>query len=39
MEMTTSDLNDILRQTSRAGLLQLDDVLFRQGGSGGPDPR
>jgi RNA polymerase sigma factor for flagellar operon FliA len=35
MEMTTSDLDDILRQTSRAGLLQLDDVLFRQGGSGG----
>jgi RNA polymerase sigma factor for flagellar operon FliA len=26
MEMTTSDLDDILRQTSRAGLLQLDDV-------------
>jgi RNA polymerase sigma factor for flagellar operon FliA len=35
LEMTTSDLDDILRQTSRAGLLQLDDVLFRQGGSGG----
>jgi RNA polymerase sigma factor for flagellar operon FliA len=35
MDMTTSDLDDILRQTSRAGLLQLDDVLFRQGGSGG----
>jgi RNA polymerase sigma factor for flagellar operon FliA len=35
MEMSTSDLDDILRQTSRAGLLQLDDVLFRQGGSGG----
>ncbi|MGA2529349.1 MAG: FliA/WhiG family RNA polymerase sigma factor [Acidimicrobiales bacterium] len=35
LEMSTSDLDDILRQTSRAGLLQLDDVLFRQGGSGG----
>ena len=35
LEMTTGDLDDILRQTSRAGLLQLDDVLFRQGGSGG----
>jgi RNA polymerase sigma factor for flagellar operon FliA len=35
LEMSTNDLNDILRQTSRAGLLQLDDVLFRQGGSGG----
>ncbi len=35
LEMTPDDLNDILRQTSRAGLLQLDDVLFRQGGSGG----
>jgi len=35
LEMTTDDLDDILRQTSRAGLLQLDDVLFRQGGSGG----
>jgi RNA polymerase sigma factor for flagellar operon FliA len=32
LEMTTGDLNDVLRQTSRAGLLQLDDVLFRQGG-------
>jgi RNA polymerase sigma factor for flagellar operon FliA len=31
--MTPSDLNGILRQTSRAGLLQLDDVLFHQGGS------
>lgn len=35
LEMTTDDLDDILRQTSRAGLLQLDDVLFRQGGTGG----
>ncbi len=35
LEMTTADLDDILRQTSRAGLLQLDDVLFRQGGAGG----
>jgi RNA polymerase sigma factor FliA len=35
LEMTTDELNDVLRQTSRAGLLQLDDVLFRQGGRGG----
>jgi len=35
LDMTTADLDDILRQTSRAGLLQLDDVLFRHGGAGG----
>ena len=33
--MTAEDLDDILRQTSRAGLLQLDEVLFRHGGSSG----
>ena len=32
LDMTTAELADILRQTSRAGLLQLDEVLFRQSG-------
>lgn len=43
--ITTSELDELLRQTSRAGLLQLDDVLFRGGGRSGqtlgdslPDP-
>src|SRR5271165_3318756 len=33
--MTCAELDEVLRQTSRAGLLQLDEVLFRRGGSGG----